>query len=422
MENEFKQGEYATEYNKEVYNLLCIIYELNEAGELDISSYKNGVILYNKYIRRIDLISDILQPYLAGKMIYEDKGLKVFPTLVPNNHLFIKIKLSKIDMFGNVSIDFEHNFLIYDISVIEKRQDGAYYELKLISEDYLKFNNYLAYSSAKEKPCTQILADIFKQSNLELDSNITHINKNIFFVCPTTFSVMESINYVLLQGIDSDYSMYFIAYDQIKKTYKIISLKDIFKGIPDNVDIDNVLNIPAQDLEFDIHRTANKITERSYLDFISKLELSKSFKFKNFSYDKRSWSTDTYSHERFFNETLPLPQGNQFERSIKKIPNIVDPSIRRDSKEILSRDIFGIDSLYESSKKLFLYNDVIEFTTYGALSRYAGQPLALYCDEKSLYNVKYNGIWFIGRVYHQFISNAYRNVIQATRLDSKIQK
>lgn len=420
------------QYNKEDYSLDIDIYRLNDAGEVDPKTYLFVQKLLNDNILKIEFISDIITPILMGSFVFRDYGYEVFPKIgSPNGNLFCSIILKKIPTSTTTEVIIQESFQIFDIVLSDKSHESGDYVVKIISSDWVKFNNFFTYSSMSEKPYTQMIRDIFNTNKLNFDSgNFVNSSSSGFYISQSNKQMINTLNDILYRTSDENKGLYFINYDHIDKIYRLCSLNDLINKIknPNNnenksyiekyIPIDNILNLPSKDEQTVVQRTANDIVQRSYNSFDTRYEICRPFNWKDFSYSNRSWTDDNYTFTRLIDKAIQQSQTLEYQKQFRQFNKVISNDVKRENKVILHSEI---DYLYKTLRNMFLYTDTIEFRCYGVMGRFAGQLINLFGANNELVN-KYGGLWFVARVYHQFFKNEYINVIQASRIDEKIFK
>lgn len=404
-------------YNKENYLQQISVVKEKSSGNLS-SPYEFQVTLLNTLIKKIQLVHDIKLPLIIGELIFDDKNFELYSKLKSdNNKIFINLLIKKIDKtVAPETVTLDNQFYMTNIEFMEQKLDSVLIKFEFIGIDWIKFCNNFKYSSGTNpKSYIQILTEIFRQNNLNLDSKINTVNKSGIFITPTYYTLLDSITYVLKRAIDINYGFYFITYDPIKKIYSLIDSNQIYTKsatLPDNQ-----LNLPTKQLIMMQQRTINKIKKQNYLNKEKNMEIVKNVTLKDYDYSKRAFKNDLYTFNGKIKEIMPNINDKRFELNLNRIDNNIDSGINNYNKEQLYRRF----DFYTHLSDLFLYSNVIEFYTYGVIQRYAGQTLDILVSEDSPFSKDYDGSWFMQRIYHTFVNGSYSNMIQANRLDQRIQ-
>lgn len=404
-------------YNKENYTQQITVVKENASGNFTKPT-DFSINLLNSLIKKIQIISDIKLPILVGELIFEDKNFQLYSQLKDeNNKVFINVNIKKIEPPSSqqVQVIFNNQFYVTNIELMEKKLDSVYLKFEFIGIDWIKFCNNFRYSSgSKPKSYTQILLELMKQNGFPINQSVNLSNKSGSFITPTYYTLLESIIYNLKRAIDPNFGFHLISYDPIAKNYNILNSKQLYKQ---KILDDNKLNLPTKELVLAQQRTINTINKQNYLNKEKNMEIVKNVILKDYDYSKRTFKNDIFLFDSKITEMLPQINDNKFAMNLNRIDKNIDSGISNYVKEQLYRKFDFYTHLTDS----FLYSNVIEFNTYGVLSRYAGQVLSIIVDDQSVFKNDYEGIWFLQRIYHVFTNGAYNNIIQANRLDERIR-
>jgi hypothetical protein len=403
-----------------------IIRDVTDIGQKDRNSINQ--ILHNDYIKEYSFTSDLAYPIITGNMVFQDQGSFLFSKITADGRTFMSFTLEKVGR-SNVSAKierFSHIFIITKIDMLERFTEESTYRISFVSLEWYKFNNYLNYSSEGDKPVLNILEELVKTAGLKLKPNkeTKQVNRSQFFITPTSYTLLDSIRYLLSIAVDSDNGFYFFNHDHIKNEYNITSLKQLYSklrnGENDELNVNNIFILPS------VHFIATGVIGRQGIQEFTELnmngadvttELLKPFSFQTYDYITRSFKEVNINFNKLAG-TLPTPQSNSYRNNInpplKEITDINNFNYQRE------RDPINSFSYYFSVAKLFMWNRVAEFKVFGNIERKAGDLIFISIPEADEHYEQLNGYWYILRCSHEFDKKTYYNYIQACRVDHSI--
>lgn len=379
---------------------------------------KYSWFLYNDYIEKIEIISELMNPIPNGSIIFSDRGNRLMQKIPTDDcRTYVDVTLQKIGEDGTtIDTDYTHTFIVTNIEEISKGHRSTSYELHLVSADWAQLNNTLNYTSRGEKPFTEMVEEVFKKMEINFES-IKNTPKNLItrvghFVTATNSTAYRTIKSLLNKCVHSDVGFFFLRHSMIKNSYSLISPKLSFKTDIKDIDIDNIINLPTEDMVGFQERTANGITQKNHLDPNSNFNKLKGVNLHYYDYDKRQWEVDQYPPKKIFKDLMPTPASNVLQTKFKPLDIQLNQNVRDINIEHLKFEFDFRDHL----TKMFLLTDVIQFETYGVIKRSAGDLLILFCPETHPLHKKFSGTWMITRVFHRVVKKEYVNVIQACRV------
>jgi hypothetical protein len=405
---------YSVEIYGEKYYQIVRLYRAQDTQSADKYSW----FLYNDYIEKIEIISELMNPIPMGSLFFSDRGNRLMQKIPTDDcRTFVEITIQKVGEDGtSIETDYAHTYVVTNIEEVSKGHRATSYELHLVSADWVQLNNTLNYSSRGQKPYTEMIEEVFRKMDLSFKTikNTANnlINNAGHFITATNSTAYRTIKTLLNKSVHSDIGFFFLKHDMLKNMYSIISPKQVFKIQQDTINIDNIINLPTEDMVGFVERTANNLTQKNLLDNNANLNKLKGVNLHYFDYDKRVWKSDSYTPNKIFSDFMPLPQGNVLESKFKPLDVQIKQDVREDQIEHLKLEFDFRDHLSE----MFLFTDVIQFESYGVISRSAGDPLILFCPETHPLHKKFSGTWMITRVFHRIVKKEYTNVIQACRV------
>jgi hypothetical protein len=399
------------------------ILRLHRTREFDLANPFERY-LHNDYVEYIEITSDLVNPILTGHVIFSDRGNKLFqriPTEDMRTYLEVTI-LKTGELVSDIKITFNHSFFITDIETLQKNHLGTDYKLHLLSGHWGQFNNYLVYSSRGEKPFTEMVEDVFRKMEIDFQSvrntAVNILERRGMYVTAANNRGLDTVESLVAKSVNDSVGFLFLKYDHLDDRYRLMSPKIEYKEAEEDLDVDNVLNLPTAELVANVERTANNISEKNYHGENTLFDIQKGTELHYFDYDQREWKVRTFSTGTVFNDVLPTPTSRQYEVKFKPLTVQFNKEVRRENEERLLLDFAFRDKIADT----FLYTDVIEFECYGVLKRGAGDMIILFSDDKHPLQKKFAGMWMITRVYHRIIRKDYVNVIQACRVHQTIEK
>ena len=421
----------AISLNNEEFNLTVeVIRDVVDIGQNDKRSFSQ--ILDNDKITEYKFTSDLVYPIITGELIFHDIGSYLFSKITADGRTFMTFSLEKV---GNTSDGngisknlqkFNHEFVITNIDMVNRNSEQSIFRISFVSLEWYKFNNYMNYSSEGEKPILEILQNIVKAGELDLEPNAEtkQVNRSQFFITPTSFNLLDSIRYLLSLAIDSDNGFYFFTHNHIDNRYKIQSLKQLYSNIKtarqDVVKTQNIAILPSPFyLPTGIigRQCIHEIEELNVNGADVNTELLKPFVFETYDYINRKFSPVNINFNNLVG-TMPDAQGKSFRNNLnpplRQLSEISNFNYQREKDPINSFDY------YFSLTKLFMWTKVIEFKMFGDMERQAGDIVQIVVPEADEFHEKLGGYWYILRVSHEFDKKTYYNYIQACRIDHKV--
>lgn len=392
------------------------------------NSDKNSVnqILDNDKVKEYSFTSDLVFPITIGSLVYTDIGSYLFSKISADGRTYLFLSIEKIGNETNVvgisqsEQKYEEAFLITNIDMLDRKTEESTFRISFVSDEWYKLNNYFNFSSEGEKPVYQILQNLILAGGLKLKPNteVKQVERNQFFITPTSYNLLDSIRYLLSIGIDPNNGFYFFIRNHIEANYELISLKQLYNNITiDEIPSRNIMILPSKFFypTGNIGRQAvHELKEINVNGADTNTEMLKPYAFTTYDYVKREFNSINVNFNKLVG-TLPDPQSTSFNNNLNPPPTeISNLNYFREKTPINTFDY------YFSMTKLFMWTNVIEFKIYGDIERKAGEIMFINVPEGDEYNEKIGGYWYILRVKHMFDKKTYYNYIQACRIDRKI--
>lgn len=404
-------------------------------------SSKEAIQLPYKIIGELDLECDIGTPITTGSFLVSDIGSKILHRFENNNNCYIQLTLGidYLDKTKNSTIS--HEFLVMAIDVVERTNNDVKYRISFTSKYWHHFNNYLKYSSGKEKTAVEILKDIFSKSGLSLNvSNFINNDKDkIFYITPTDAKFVDTMRYVLSATSNKDKFAYDIIYNNNDDKFYLFSLKYllndlILKGFDTKVFNDeltqrNVLFInsdsflpPPTILKQSL---AYNITEYTNNTSTINIEKLKPIKIHSFDHIKRKWNQTNISSQDMI-DSLPATNIKSFSKIVilpKKDnkPNTVNVSAQNYQREYFST----VSGHYVDDNIRSLYYDtkVVGLQVTGDIARKVGDIISIKSDSAyGAYN-RFEGVYvLIGVKSLVSFGGTFKQVLTICRADKRLDQ
>lgn len=400
-------------------------YQIIRIFRVDQNKTKFSQFIFNDNIEKIEIVSDLRNPLLTGFITFEDVGNILIQKLPYEDcRTFVDVTIIKTGLLETITeTKFSHSFLLYNIEVLEKGHRSVKYKLHIMSADSIVMANSLSYSSRGTKSYVKMIEEVFQRNELPFDkTSLTTIPLNapsLFgeyttSVNRTTYNTIEELlGYV----VNKDIGFLMLKYDTIEQQYKLISPKLEFLNWQNKVDVDNIINLPTEDMVAQPPRTANRIRESSYMNRTDAIRKLNGAELRYFDYDKREWLEHEFSIETVANNMLPVPTDRIYETKLKPPNSQIKQDILTKNEQRLYLDFSFREKLIET----LVYTDSIEFNCYGVIKRKAGDIINLFASSTHPLYKKFSGPWMISRVYHTIEKKEYYNDINICRTHQYIE-
>jgi len=221
----------------------------------------------------------------------------------------------------------------------------------------------------------------------------------INYITPTTQSLREVINYLLLNSHHENTGLNFLYYNIFENTMKILNTKTIFEDEKPDKEY-NYIKLPSK---FGAGNTAETALDFNRNNFLKKKDIDM-FKLDNIgltSFDQttRQWSTKDYSRDMSLKFLPKFKQSEKYTPSKKFIPTL--------------KEIGGVRHMIQHPRtdwehftrmvSFFRFSNVVQLEATGIVSRNAGEIFILDVNNPEQPLAKqYLGKYLITRLYHIF--------------------
>jgi len=335
---------------------------------------------------------------------------------------------------GNTIVDFiykkdkvalKHSFVITNIEHVDVRVEESGFVLKGQSHLSCIFNSRVIYSTGgiSKSPILcidDILSKNFKHFYENLEKNKMLISPRfINYITPTTHSMREVINYLLLNSHHENTGLNFLYFNIFDDKLKILNTKTIFESeeIPEY----NYVKLPSK---FGTGNTAEAALDFNRNCFLKKKDIDM-FKLDNigltsFDQTSRSWSTKDYPREKSL-QFLPKTKAYQkYSPNKKFIPTLKEIGGVRHMIQIPKTEW----EHYKRMISFFRFSNVIQLESTGIMARNAGEMFFIDVDKPDQPLAKqYLGKHLITRLYNIFdvFDHKFRQDISLVRTDGEIR-
>ena len=379
---------------------------------------KSGRMIFDSLLNvenvlNLELVSDLKLPFLVGSLEYLDVGPSVFNRVSSDGTSFVSVLVKKVDGM-ETSIEFFHEFVVDNVSVISQEYNSCTFSIAIASVDSLKFDNFLAYSSYGSKECVKMVKEMLIKSGLSVKDPTTRSETSFEFISHANSTMTESIRYVLSNCHSRDRGLFVLLFDHLSRRYSISALNEVFSR--GEVKEWNTFSFPtAEESEEVSELKVGGLKSRGYLTLRNRLKKIMPVKFQEFDYDRRSWKNIVYSRDQISQNVIPPAQDSSYRIQASSVPGVVPNDVKRDRRETYVNEY----DFYEAVLDSVILSDCLEFRTIGNLRRGPGQLVGLLVSEKSRFAPMFNGRWFSSRVFHRFSRGSYINVLQVCRTDER---
>ena len=404
--------EFLVEYNSENYVQQVSIFRL-QSEDANPANKEYDQFLMNDMINSIEIISDVMLPLLTGKLKYTDVGSKFIHKVIPDSRSFCRISIVKTDK-NKIESKFEHLFIVRDVKLLSK--ETSTYELDLISHYWFNFNNLVNYTTMNNneplasKPFTTIIYEMMKKGNISTKKPDLQTTLNMQYSTTANYSLLKSVNDII-QNYDPSVGLLFLRYNLVNDQYEIVSTKKLFKDL--DVTLDNQLIFPTRNTTGDNRRMIEDTKLGNDIGFHNMVNYTAPQTIKSFSYDKREWKDITWNRKNI--SSMFYTPLKDYLIKFKTVPNFVPSEVRKVTYENLDLNFINSDQL----RQILISSETLQGSTNGILERMAGDLSVLLTDslKDDTMAERVFGTWFIGRVFHKFGKQTYKNVIQMSRVD-----
>ena len=371
-------------------------------------------------VSQIEIISDIDLPVLTGTLSFQDIDNILMP-YVTDSETNIKVttnfkQWTTEDMSSNPMNGF-FDFIMTSYDILFRDTTKTVYKLSLISNDWIKWENYISYSG--EKPYTDHIKNLLTKSELKYDSkNSVTVSEKEFFMTPSNYTLLKSINFILGRYYNTNDGFLFVKrmFGNEKTSEHPFAIKNlVFDKLYDknSLTFNNFL-IPTSQTPTDENFSCRDFKEEQYHDREESIEFNRPYKLYEFDYLKcemkepKKINPNDYL-KAYFKENKPSKVG-------------FNKAFISDSLKKVDRSFYKENNLIRQYlKQIMFYNNVVSFSVIGMLPRMAGDVCSLFAkttfDLKDVFAQKYNGQYLVLRNTHTFDKEKYTNYIQASRFE-----
>lgn len=404
-------------YNKELYFQEIMIMRLKSDYE-NSNHNRDTLILFNDNIRSFKVFNDLFSAIPQMEIIFEDVNNQELHKLKPDGYTSVRLSLQYKNDGDTTTII--HDFLLDDISVINKKADSTVYELSCVSiwESYRMLN--VKYSSKKTKDSIKVVHEILNAADYPVNKknfkNVTPSGDKIHYIAPMNATLGDCVDEILSYTCNAKTGIYYIWHNLKNDNAEILSVNDTFTNL--KIGKYNYLNIPTKDDFEDLNRSVMDLESMNVLKGAENYKVTMPLIFNNFSLKDRKWSKDTYSFRRLKEVNYKLPNADGlFDKIFKHIPKVVYKS----DTIHLSYEPLTRGKLRDKIHDLTMYSDVIQFKCTGHLDREIGELMLLTSGNPAM-SRRFGGLWLIVRIYHKFEGEQYYNEIIAVRNDELVSQ
>ena len=348
-----------------------------------------NILLNNQYLTYVDFENSLNNLILTGTVRYTDEIGKLDKVLA-ESYVTCHIKFWKEKgksqndntnfEIGSEEITFEHEFIVQNVSVLDRKKNKISYQLDLISQNWIKFNkkiNYTNYHKDKE-PITDILKKLLQQAGFNIDVPSFDQNKspvNIYYKTKANDTIYPVMNYLLRRMYyDKEQSLEdaikFLAYDIIKDKIYLVNLQKDTTFLSECV-------LPFSCFDNSIEDMASESNiEMASLNKVRRAEFFKAFEFHHvYKYDPEKNEIKDIKET----ELCPKAMTKWFETVFKDTTET-----HHDKMSIPIREVFVKEAdrwenywnndinIYEEHLNSLLYNDSLVISIDGSLLQNSG--------------------------------------------------
>jgi hypothetical protein len=394
-------------YNEIEYNQQLFLFELDANG----NQIKDRSMLSNTHIISTILTHDMHDKIPTLTVEYEDVGNAYFDNIYATGYTGISFILETGD---ESAVNISHTFIIDNIEIIHQGEASTKYRIHAISVLKHMLKAIIPLSYQKDTPVFDMISDILEQVKYPLDSNISHDDTSATstFITPVNTTVLESVNSLLNKAASSSDGLYQLIYSLTKSTGRVHSISKIFKDA--NVEEYNIMFINNDASACPPESTIFDFTAGNFYGGTNTYDTAGIKKVHRFDYNKREWNIE----ERNYNQLVSyLPTHSNDQTEVKLFKDI--PAKLKDTSLFEHEYITSYNSLSSAKMyNIFRYTDVIQFSVKGLMERDVGQLISVINSLDGSYQ-RYQGVWLITRIFHEFIDGTYVNNIIAVRAGYK---
>lgn len=401
--------------NNYIFDVEVLITVLKEDG-----SEKYIVPVTWDNVSKVEIISDINLPLLTGTLTFQDIDNILMP-YVTDTQMNIKVTTNfkqwlTEDMTSNPMNGF-FDFIMTGYEILFRDITKTTYQLDLISNDWVKWQNYLAYGG--EKTYTDHIKNMLSKSELKYDNkNSVTVTDKEFFTTPSNYTLLRSVNFILGRYYNTNDGLLFIKrmFGNEKTSEHPFAVKNLVydKLYDKNSETFNNFLLPTSQTPTDENFSCRDFKDDNYHDREESVEFDRPYKLYEFDYMKcemkepKKINPNDYL-KAYYSENKPSKVGY----NKKFIPD----SIKKMDKSFYKEN----NLIRQYLKNIMFYNNVVSFNVVGMLPRMAGDICNIFAkttfDLKDVFAQKYSGKYLVLRNTHTFDKEKYMNFVQASRFE-----
>jgi len=415
------------QFNQENYNIEIKLSRINDDGD-----FVNDVALLQDNISEFQIVNDLSHPLLRCMLFLKDPGSHVSPKYAMDGRTFLNVKIyyttnqKSKDPKSKELLQFEHNFIVNDVQIVDKTADEGIYRFLGVSEMVVSWLNKTYYSTHNQPhQITKIIGNIFQNSALNKKfkyyaskNDFIHSTHSSTFITPVNHSLQDCIFPLLIASHNVNTGIYILPYNMLMDKLLLMSVSDEFKNniIPDG----NGIQLPSK-LQFAEMESMPKDEKMfNFIRSINQYERVSQSTLNNFDYINRKWSKDIFSTQKL-NKILPNTNDKLAHGNFKSLfkPNSDRFIETKFNYEEVSNFPFILNTKME---EYFKFAQIMQFSTTGFLKRDVGQLFQTEAHPGDTYDNRESGTWMISRVHHIFSKESYDQNISLIRSDKKIEE
>ena len=411
------------EFNGEKYSVNVSIFAPTRDTKFTDLAHENKETMIFENIDSIEIVHDIINPLLTGKIVYTDSEYVVMKKFQSLPYVYVHISFGKHNQKASDDIitlerQFNHTFLVDNIQIVGQSGPNVTYQIDLISHHWWNFTKSLSYNtSGVEKSVTSILADCFNSSDLTFNTNNWSTEASRIFFSSANESLMSAYSYLMSKTYiptDRIGGAFFTIYDHLNNVYNLWSLKNAEpKSYLTKDDFLDSIFIPIEK-GVASELIQSKPPKVSMVNYQPRTQMIKSL------FDYSSWSYD-YTSNKFTPTVVETPSIiNDLMEGWKDYTSRYYDFKATDSNAISSKIVStqfkheesiwsNIIDQYKNLIGLMINNNVLVINSDGELRRKPGDAVKIEVDnsdQNSLQDLE--GLWINLRTRHIITPSEYK--------------
>lgn len=396
-----------------------------------------NIMLNNQYVSYVDFENSLNNLILTGTVRYTDEVGKLDKVLAESYvtcHIkFWKEKGENEDGNTNFKISseeitFEHEFIVQNVSVLDRKKNKISYQLDLISQNWIKFNKKLKYTNYhKEKePTTEILKKLLQQAGFNIDTKSFDENKSpvkIYYMTNVNDTIYPAMNYLLRrmyydkeQSLEE--SIKFLTYDIIKDKIYLTNLQKDTTFLSEVMLPMSCFDNSIEDMASETNIQMASLNKVRRSDFFKTFEMHHIYKYdpeKNDIKDIKETELCPKAMTKWFETVFTDSSENHHDKMTVPIREVFVKEADR-WENYWNNDI----NIYEEHLNSLLYNDSLVVSIDGSLIQNSGGLCGIKVD-RDLAKLekldgekkadlqwrfkKFEGLWMVARSRHIIYPN-----------------